>query len=281
MLAGQLAQTAAVAPDVGFDRGPRGFRLCARPGRVTHAARDGLARDLDEMAELAAGIEEIKVQLFGPWSLACELELANGHRAVSDQGAVNELAAQLAAGIEVLVAGLSGRLSIAPARVHVQFDEPWLSRVIAGSVPGTHQFDSIAARSPERCLEALAVPASAAPGPVLLAVGPDSVPGGSMSAIVEVATGLEKCAGTGDESGFSLIVGGVAQAARALDAVGGWLDAGYRLGLEGADAQPAADLLGLLGLVDRAGLIDVVADGRAPSPSAAYRAALYAARALG
>ncbi len=80
---------------------PRGYRLVARPGAVTRRAISLLDEDMDALEEAweAAGLRNdgrvVKVQAPGPVTLAAEIELANGHRAITDPGALRDLAASL------------------------------------------------------------------------------------------------------------------------------------------------------------------------------------------
>ena len=69
----------------------------------------------------------------GPITLAAQLELPNGHRAITDLGAVRDLAASLAEGVAVHRAELARRLS---TTVLVQFDEPVLGAALEGRLTG-------------------------------------------------------------------------------------------------------------------------------------------------
>jgi methionine synthase, vitamin-B12 independent len=93
----------------------------------------------------------------GPWSLATTLELPNGHRAVTDPGARRDLNQALEAGVAEAVAGLSARFGGA---VQVVLEEPWVPALLQGSVPGTSDFDELAAVPQyeiSKALDALAV----------------------------------------------------------------------------------------------------------------------------
>jgi methionine synthase II (cobalamin-independent) len=98
-----------------------------------------LEEDLDafeEAWEKAAGAgsgRPVKVQAPGPITLAAQLELANGHRAITDPGAVRDLTASLAEGMAVHRAALARRLG---TEVVVQFDEPLLPAALAGRLTG-------------------------------------------------------------------------------------------------------------------------------------------------
>lgn len=125
--------------DVAIDTVPRGYRIAARPGAVTRRAASLLDEDIDALEEAweTAGLRgsgrAVKVQAPGPVTLAAELELANGHRAITDAGAVRDLAASLAEGVAAHRAAVSRRLD---TPVVVQFDEPSLPAALAGRLAG-------------------------------------------------------------------------------------------------------------------------------------------------
>ena len=69
----------------------------------------------------------------GPITLAASLELGGGHRAITDPGALRDLAASLAEGVARHRAEVARRLS---TTVAVQFDEPLLPAALAGRLSG-------------------------------------------------------------------------------------------------------------------------------------------------
>ena len=89
----------------------------------------------------AAG-DPVKVQAPGPITLAAELELSNGHRAITDSGAINDITASLAEGVATHRASVSRRLD---TPVVVQFDEPLLPAAIAGQLAGVTALSPVAA----------------------------------------------------------------------------------------------------------------------------------------
>ncbi|WPF67034.1 hypothetical protein [Corynebacterium sp. 22KM0430] len=138
-----VGRTASLLPGIPVDRGPRGWVL--RPGNLRLS--DRLRRDLDVCEEEWAGAPgAVKVQVLGPWTLAASLETPRGHRAVTDTGALRDLTEALIEGIAQHAAEVSRRMG---AEVIVQLDEPWAARLVAGEVPGTHDFDRIAPVPPE------------------------------------------------------------------------------------------------------------------------------------
>ncbi len=125
--------------DVAIDTVPRGYRIAGRPGAVTRRAASLLDEDIDALEEAweTAGLRgsgrPVKVQAPGPITLAAELELANGHRAITDLGAVQDIAASLAEGVATHRDTVSRRLD---TTVLVQFDEPSLPAAVAGQLTG-------------------------------------------------------------------------------------------------------------------------------------------------
>jgi methionine synthase II (cobalamin-independent) len=126
-------RSAALLVDLPVEIVPSGWRLAAHRGRDQRRAEDYLARDVDALHEQADGYTgPLKVQVAGPWTLAANLELPTGHRVVTDQGAVRDLAESLAEGVHAHVADLQRR--VPGANVVVQLDEPSLPAVLAGEL---------------------------------------------------------------------------------------------------------------------------------------------------
>jgi 5-methyltetrahydropteroyltriglutamate--homocysteine methyltransferase len=146
--ADMLGRAAALLIDVAIDTVPRGYRIAARPGAVTRRAISLLDEDMDaleeawETAGLRGGGRAVKVQAPGPITLAAGLELANGHRAVTDSGAVRDLAASLGEGVAAHRAALARRLD---TPVVVQFDEPSLPAALGGRLTGVTALSPVAA----------------------------------------------------------------------------------------------------------------------------------------
>jgi methionine synthase II (cobalamin-independent) len=143
-----LGRAGALLIDVAIDTVPRGYRITARPGAVTRRAVSILDEDMDaleeswETAGLRGGGRVVKVQAPGPVTLAAGLELANGHRAITDSGAVRDLAASLAEGVAAHRAALTRRLD---TPVVVQFDEPSLPAALGGLLSGVTALSPVAA----------------------------------------------------------------------------------------------------------------------------------------
>jgi methionine synthase II (cobalamin-independent) len=146
--ADMLGRAGALLIDVAIDTVPRGYRIVGRPGMVTRRAISLLDEDMDaleeawEVAGLRGGQRVVKVQAPGPVTLAAGLELANGHRAITDSGALRDLAASLAEGVAAHRAALARRLD---TPVVVQFDEPWLPAALGGQLTGVTALSPVAA----------------------------------------------------------------------------------------------------------------------------------------
>ncbi|AWV48191.1 hypothetical protein JK2ML_1706 [Mycobacterium leprae Kyoto-2] len=145
--ADMLGRAGALLIDVAIDTVPRGYRIAARPGAVTRRAFSLLDEDMDafeaawEMAGLRGRGRVVKVQAPGPITLAAGLELANGHRAITDSCAVRDLAESLAEGVAAHRAALARRLD---TQVVVQFDEVSLPAALGGLLTGVTAFSPVA-----------------------------------------------------------------------------------------------------------------------------------------
>jgi methionine synthase II (cobalamin-independent) len=134
-----IGRAGALLVDITLDTAPRGYRIAAGRSAVARRAASLLAEDIDaleeawEKAGLRGAQRAVKVQAPGPITLSAQLELANGHRAITDPGAVRELAGSLAEGVAAHRAEIARRLDCA---VVVQFDEPSLPAALAGRLTG-------------------------------------------------------------------------------------------------------------------------------------------------
>ncbi|MDO4927709.1 MAG: hypothetical protein Q3976_01370 [Corynebacterium sp.] len=141
----EIARTLSLLPDLPFELGPRGWRLSARPQRITYQMRALWESDLEDFERVLTPVidgvsvprPETTLRVVGPWTLACAVEMPNGHRAVTDFGAARELR-------EHLLAGIQGGFD------YVIFCEPAIPALLEGKVPGAHDFEVIAQRTPEQ-----------------------------------------------------------------------------------------------------------------------------------
>ncbi|MEZ5133038.1 MAG: methionine synthase [Mycobacterium sp.] len=137
--ADMIGRAGALLVDIAIDTVVRGYRIAARPGAVARRAASLLGEDLDALEEAWERTggprpgRSVKVQAPGPVTLAAQLELSNGHRAITDPGAVRDLTASLAEGVSIHRGQLARRLS---APVVVQFDEPLLPAALGGRLAG-------------------------------------------------------------------------------------------------------------------------------------------------
>ncbi len=133
--------TTGILPGINVDARPRSWVLSTRPQLRTRRIWDRVEADLDQ-CEQAWGtrIDAVKIQVAGPWTLSASIELSNGHRALTDTGALRDLTESLIAGIQEYSADVRARFD---TEVYVQLDEPLLAQVRDGSLPGTSQFDEI------------------------------------------------------------------------------------------------------------------------------------------
>jgi hypothetical protein len=129
-----IGRTAAMLVDLPVQTTATGWRLAERRGRDLGHATGLLEGDLDALEAAAAGYTgALKLQLCGPWTLAASLALTHSMEpALSDAGAVADLVASLAEGAAAHVADVRRR--VPGADLVVQFDEPGLPGVLAGSV---------------------------------------------------------------------------------------------------------------------------------------------------
>lgn len=143
-----IGRSGALLVDMAIDTVPRGYRIVARPGAVTRRSVSLLDEDIDaleeawEQAGLGGKGRPVKVQAPGPVTLAAELELSNGHRAITDAGAIRDIGASLAEGVAAHRATVARRLG---TPVAVQFDEPLLATALAGRLTGVTSLSPVEA----------------------------------------------------------------------------------------------------------------------------------------
>src|SRR5437763_7038910 len=130
--ADMLGRTAGLLVDLPVEVVPSGYRVTARPGHDYRRAADLMERDLDALEEAVerggTRPDRVKVQLVGPWTLTASVELARGHRVLTDPGALREFTESLAEGLAAHVAAVTRRTG---SPVIVQLDEPTLPAVLA------------------------------------------------------------------------------------------------------------------------------------------------------
>jgi hypothetical protein len=96
-----------------------------------------LATDLNVLSDVVGAEEKpgslLKLQLRGPMSLAANLYLHSGERALLDPGARRDIAQSLAAGAAEHLAKVSGSVPAGTGLV-VQLDEPEIAQVLSGTI---------------------------------------------------------------------------------------------------------------------------------------------------
>lgn len=141
-----IGRTAALLVDIGVDTVARAYRIAPGRSSVLRRAVSLLSEDLDaleeawEKAGLQGSARTVKVQSAGPITLAAQLELANGHRAITDAGALRDLAESLSEGLAAHRAEVSRRLG---TEVVVQLDEPLLPAAMLGRLTGVTSFSPV------------------------------------------------------------------------------------------------------------------------------------------
>ena len=226
-----VGRTASLLVDLHVDLQPGGWRLVDRAGRDESRARDVWRRDLDALEE-AGGTWQgpIKVAVLGPWTLASELLLFRGEKALADGGAVSDLAASLGEGLVALVADVR-RMVPGAEPVVVQLDEPRLPAALAGDVPNQSGWGRLRAVEEPVAQDVLR-------GVMASAGGPAGVRCESAHAPVSVVAG----------AGAAFLSLDLASAERVdLDQLGEALDAGMalHLGLVPAVDAPPTDVRAL------------------------------------
>lgn len=141
-----IGRAGALLVDIGIDTVPRGYRISGGRSAALRRAVSLLGEDIDaleeawERAGLRGSGRAVKVQAPGPITLAAQLELPNGHRAITDRGALRDLSASLAEGLAIHRAEVARRLE---TPVVIQLDEPSLPAALAGRLSGITSFTPV------------------------------------------------------------------------------------------------------------------------------------------
>ncbi|MGH3623335.1 MAG: methionine synthase, partial [Sciscionella sp.] len=144
-----IGRAAALLVDLAVEVVPTGYRVTSRRGHDHRRAMDLLRRDLDGLHEAVeragSAPRAVKIQVAGPWTLTAGVELARGHRVLTDPGALREFAESLGEGIARQADEVAKRIGVP---VVVQLDEPTLPTVLAGGLSTPSGYGTVAA--PER-----------------------------------------------------------------------------------------------------------------------------------
>lgn len=152
----EIGRTAGLLAELPVDLQPHGWRLVDHPGRDLRRAVSALSTDFDVLAD-AVGAEdapaaELKVHCRGPLSLAANLHLHSGERALLDHGARRDLRDALIEGIGSL---LQRAATASPgAKLTLQVDEPEISRIFAGTIPTASGYRTLRAVPEHEAAEA-------------------------------------------------------------------------------------------------------------------------------
>lgn len=152
----EIGRTAALLADLPVDLQPHGWRLVDRPGKDLRRAVSALSTDLDVLADLVGAEERpassLKVHCHGPLSLAANLHLHHGERALLDHGARRDIRDALIDG----VASLLRRAAIASPGVQLtlQLDEPQIGSVLDGTIPTASGYRTLRAVPEHEAVEA-------------------------------------------------------------------------------------------------------------------------------
>lgn len=237
-----IGRTAGLLVELPVDLQPTGWRLVDRPGHDAARTAALLREDLDELAEAFDGhTGPLKLQVVGPWTLAADLWLTRGERALADEGACRDIAASLAEGVRLHVAAV--RALVPGAQVVVQVDEPSLPAVLDGRLSTASGFGRLPSVDPQVAAAGLQTVLRAHDGdtvihccaadpplPLLRAVGPGAL---SVDTSLLRPRGWEGLA-VAVEDGIRLHAGAVAtdgSQTRAQDVADGFADAWRRVGM--------------------------------------------------
>ena len=206
-----IGRAGALLVDIAIDTVSRGYRMVARPGSVMRRAASLLDEDIDALEEAwekaGGGGRAVKVQAPGPITLAAQLELPNGHRAITDAGAVRDLTASLAEGLAVHRAEVARRLG---TTVVVQFDEPLLTAALLGRLTGVTALSPVHPVDEARAIGLLETCVAAVDGQAMVHICSAELPWDALLRSTIPALSIDIA--TLDDAG--------------LDGLGGFIDAG-------------------------------------------------------
>jgi methionine synthase II (cobalamin-independent) len=152
-----IGRTAALLVDLPVEVVPSGYRTASNPGHEHRTAVDLIRRDIDALEEAVerAGVRPtvVKLQAAGPWTLTAGIELAKGHRVLTDHGALREFTDSLGEGLALHANEVSRRIG---APVVVQLDEPNLPTILAGALPTASGYGTVPAVSEPDARDTLA-----------------------------------------------------------------------------------------------------------------------------
>lgn len=132
-----IGRGAQLLEEMLVDLQPYGWRLAPAGGIDARRAASALRTDLNVLADAIgaeeSGGSELKIQFPGPATLAANLHLHHGERAVSDHGARRDLAQSLALGAARHLEAVSRMTG--GQKITVYIDEPDAGAVLNGTLP--------------------------------------------------------------------------------------------------------------------------------------------------
>jgi methionine synthase II (cobalamin-independent) len=157
-----VGRAAGLLVDLHVDLQPSGWRFVERGGRDAERTASLWRQDLDELAEAFDGYDgDLKLQCTGPWTLAANIELTRGEKAVADEGAIRDVVGSLAEGLRE---HLSRVQELVPgARLWLQLDEPSLPAVLEGRLSTASGYGHLRAVDPQVVADGLREVLTAAP----------------------------------------------------------------------------------------------------------------------
>ncbi|MBW3085839.1 hypothetical protein KEM60_02050 [Austwickia sp. TVS 96-490-7B] len=142
--ADMIGRAAGLLVELPVDVQPSGWRFVDRPGRDVSRAQAFLNADLDELAEAYDGyVGPVKFQVCGPLTLAAQVRLHRGERAIVDPGACHDIAASLAEGLRGHLRDV--RRLLPGVHPIIQLDEPSLPAALSGEFATSSGFGRIRA----------------------------------------------------------------------------------------------------------------------------------------
>ncbi|NJC22947.1 hypothetical protein BJ994_002023 [Arthrobacter pigmenti] len=160
----EVGRTAALLSELPVDLQPHGWRLVDRPGQDLRRAASALSTDLNVLADLVGAEADptagFKISCRGPLSMAANLYLHNGERALLDHGARRDIRDALVDGVVSLVRRTA---AANPAtELTVQLDEPEIADVLGGAIPTASGYRTLRAIPQHEVIEAWTAVAEAA-----------------------------------------------------------------------------------------------------------------------
>lgn len=149
-----LGRTVSLLDGLSADMQSYGWRLTDTPGKDFRAAVSGRNSDVGIFADVIGTMEErpstLKIQLLGPLTLAANLHLHLGEKAISDPGALRDISQSLALGTAEFVRNV--RRATVVSSVVVMVSEPHADAALAGAIPTVSGYRTLRAVKPADAL---------------------------------------------------------------------------------------------------------------------------------